>query len=235
MAELAAAIDTPSDPEQTLLVLTSGAVDAVHGADYASISARRPNGALETVAATDPLIERLDARQYELHEGPCYAAATAETMLVSYDLRRDPRWPNYGPAAAEAGVHAQLAVLLTENGRTRTALNLYAARPHEFDADDVETAELFASHAAVAMGFVRAVSTLSQAVASRQAVGMALGVVMERYQIDSERAFAFLARSSQQTNIKLRDVAAQIVAGHDNRTRPQQIQQTEVEAMRPRE
>ena len=219
MADLAAAIGTPSDLDQTLLILTRGAVDAIPAADHASISSRRADGTLETLAATDPLVEKLDATQYELREGPCYAAATTEPLMVSYDLARDPRWPNYGPAAADAGVRAQLAVLLTEDGRTRSALNLYAARPHEFDADAVETAELFASHAAVAMGFVRTVSTLSQAVASRQVVGMALGVVMERYQIDSERAFAFLTRTSQNSNVKLRDVAAQIVAGHDSRNR----------------
>jgi GAF domain-containing protein len=219
MAELAAAVDIPSTLEQTLLVLTRGAVGAVPGAMHASITTRRPDGTLETAAATDPLVDKLDARQYDLREGPCYAAATTETIMVSYDLAHDPRWPNYGPAASEAGVHAQLGVLLTDNGKGRSALNLYAARPHEFDADAIETAELFASHAAVAMGFVHTVSSLSRAVATRQAVGMAVGVLMERYQLDSERAFAFLTRTSQDSNVKLRDVAAQIVAGHDGRTR----------------
>ena len=167
MADLAA-IGTPTDLDQTLLALTRGAVNAIPAADHASISTRRADGTLETLAAHRPADRRARRRPVRAAEGPCYAAATTESLMVSYDLARDPRWPNYGPAAADAGVHAQLAVLLTDNGNGRSALNLYAARPHEFDADAVETAEMFASHAAVAMGFARTVTTLSDAIASRQ-------------------------------------------------------------------
>ena len=113
-----------------------------------------------------------------------------------------------------------MAVLVVENGAGRHALNLYAAGDHEFGPDSVELAEVFASHAAVALDVVHTVGSLSRAVATRQVIGQATGVVMERYQIDSERAFAFLTRTSQQSNVKLRDVAAQVVDGHDGRTRP---------------
>jgi len=219
MARVAAAMNgSPASLDETLLTLTRGAADAVPGADHASISLRRPDGTLETIAATDPLIDHLDARQYELQEGPCYAAVTADPLTISNDLACDPRWPSYGPIAAEAGVNAQMAVVVAGNGAGRTSLNLYAA--HQFGRDCVELAELFASHAAVALDVVHTVGSLSRAVATRQVIGQATGVVMERYQIDSERAFAFLTRTSQQTNVKLRDVAAQIVDGHDGRTRP---------------
>jgi hypothetical protein len=219
MEQAAAAAGRVADIKDTLLALTAGAVDAIPGADYASVSVRRPNATLETLAATVPLVEELEARQYELREGPCYDTATGDAVTVSFDLSCDPRWPRYGPAAAEAGVRAQLAVLLTANASGRTALNLYARQPHEFDDDSIETAELFASHASVAMGFAHAVTSLSEAVASRQTIGMAVGIVMERYQIDSERAFQFLVRTSSTSNVKLREVAAQIVAGHDRRNR----------------
>jgi hypothetical protein len=220
MAQIAEALKRPDSTEQTLLTLTRGAASAVPGVDHASISIGWRDGRLETVAATDELIERLDARQYELREGPCYAAATSDTLQVSYDLARDPRWPNYGPCAAELGVNAQMAVLLIENGTGRSAMNLYAAGAHEFTRESVEMAELFASHAALALDAVEIVGSLSRAVATRQVIGEAVGVIMERYQIDSQRAFAFLTRTSQQSNVKLRDVAAQIVDGHDGRTRP---------------
>jgi hypothetical protein len=221
MEQAAEAAGRIADVDEALHALTAGAVDAIQAADYASISIRRRDGTLETLAATDPLVEKLDRHQYELREGPCYDTATDETFAVSFDMARDRRWPRYGPIAAEFGVHGQLAVLLTENREGRSALNVYSGEPHEFDSDSVETAELFASHAAVAMGFVRAVTNLSAAVASRQTIGMALGVVMERYQLDSTRAFAFLVRTSQTSNVKLRDVSAQIVAGHDSRSRLQ--------------
>jgi hypothetical protein len=174
MEQAAAAAGRAADLDDALRALTAGAVDAIPAADYASISVRNRDGKLETLAATDPLVDELDARQYELKEGPCYDTATAEAFAVSFDMARDSRWPRYGRVAAGAGVHGQLAVLLTENGVGRSALNIYSAKPHTFNADSVETAELFASHAAVAMGFVRTVTKLSEAVASRQAVGMAL-------------------------------------------------------------
>jgi hypothetical protein len=173
---------------------------------------------LDTVAATDALADKLDARQYELQEGPCYEAVTNGPVLVSFDLRRDARWPRYGPVAADHGAHAQLAVLLTSEPDERAALNLYASQAHEFDAEGIELAETFASHASLAMGFMRTMQTVSAAIGTREMVGKAIGVVMERYQIDSGRAFAFLVRTSQHSNVKLRDVAAQIVAGHDGRT-----------------
>jgi hypothetical protein len=220
MEHIAEAIHAPTSIEDALVTLTRGAAEAVPGADHASISVRSRGGALETIAATDALIERLDARQYQLREGPCYAAATTEALMVSYDLPRDPRWPKYGPAAASEGVNAQMAVVLTDNGAGRTALNLYAARPHEFSPDSVDLAQLFALHASVAMGVARTVDNLSAAVSSRQILGQAMGIVMERYQIDSERAFGFLSRASQHSTVALRDVAAQIVDGHNGRRRP---------------
>lgn len=218
MANAAAAMNDPHRVQQALAALTQGAVDAIPGADYSSISTRRRDGTLETSAATDPLVDKLDAWQYELREGPCYEAATSEVFTASFDMSCDPRWPNYGPVAAEAGVRGQLAVMLVDNGSGRSALNVYAAEAHCFDTAAVEMAELFASHAAVAMGFVGTVSTLSNAVVSRQSIGTAVGMVAERYHIDSERAFQFLLRTSQDSNVKLRDVAEQIVAGHDGRS-----------------
>jgi GAF domain-containing protein len=218
MDALAKTLASPADVDTALAVLTSGAVEAVPGADCASISVRHPDGKLETVAPTDPVICDLDARQYELQEGPCYDTVTSDSFTVTFDLDSDPRWPSYGPAAAGAGFHAQLAVLLTDNGKGRTALNLYAAQPHKFTTDSIEFAEMFASHAAVAMGYVRTMGQVGQALASRKVIGQALGIISERYQIDEDRAFDFLLRTSQDSNIKIREVAEQIVTGLNGRT-----------------
>ena len=218
MDALVHTLASPQRADEALYVLTQGAVHAIPGADHASISSRRADGTLETLAETEPLIRDLDARQYALREGPCYSTATDQSLTVTFDLGRDPRWPNYGPIAADAGIHAQLAVLLTTVNGNRTALNLYATTPHEFDQESIETAEVFASHASVAMGFVHTLKNLGQAIGSRQTIGQAVGIVMERYQIDEGRAFDFLVRTSQHSNVKLRDVAADIVTGLSSRT-----------------
>ena len=194
-----------------------GAVSAIPGADYASISLRRPDGTLETIAPTNPLVETLDQHQYQLHEGPCYAAAMSETFLVAFDLERDRRWPRYGPVAARNGVHGQLAVLLTENGMGRAALNIYASQPHEFTVDSIEVAELFASHAAVAIEFAWTMEHMGHAMTGRQVIGQATGVIMERYSLDADDAFNFLLRVSSQSNVKLRVVAQDIINGVNRR------------------
>ncbi len=218
MDTLARTLHHQAQDGEALVALTAGAVDAIPGATSASISVRHADGTLETLAPTDPLISELDAHQYELREGPCYEAVTQETLHVTFELGRDLRWPRYSPVAAGLGIRAQLAVLLTSNNGSRSALNVYADEQCSFDADSVKVAELFASHASVAMGFINTVETLHRGMRTRQTIGAALGIVMERYQIDHERAFQFLIRTSQDSNVKLREVANGIVAGLDSRT-----------------
>ena len=91
------------------------------------------------------------------------------------------------------------------------ALNLYSTSQEEIDPDAEHVAELFASHAAIALHQAREVEHLNQAMESRKVIGQALGIVMERYELDETRAFAFLLRASSTSNIKLRDIAAQLV------------------------
>lgn len=220
MDALAQTLTTPDDADEALMVLTVGAAGTIPGADHASISVKRPDGTLQTLAPTDPLITELDAHQYALQEGPCYEAVTRESFMVTFDLGVDPRWPRYGPIAAEAGVHAQLAIMLSSANGNAAALNVYATDPRRFNQDSIETAEVFASHTSVALGFVHTIENLGKAIGARQAIGQAVGILMERYDVDETRAFEFLVRTSQDSNVKLRHVAADIVTGVNNRTRP---------------
>jgi GAF domain-containing protein len=230
MARLASSLDVRVPLDEALRRLTAAAVDAVPRVDYASVTVRHPGGGLETRAPTDPLVAELEEIQYDLRSGPCYDAAVGDdNYLVSFDLEHDPRWPQYGPRAAERGIRAQLSVQLADDDHHRAALNLYARRPHAFDHVNIEVAELFASHAALVMGFAQTMEHVSQLVDSRQVIGQAIGIVMERYQLDEERAFSFLTRTSQQSNVKLRAVAADIVAGMNRRNmlRPDQPPQNQ--------
>jgi len=90
-------------------------------------------------------------------------------------------------------------------------LNLYSTSDEEIDPGVESMAEVFAAHAAVALGRARQVGDLQEALVSSRTIGTAIGIVMERYQLDRDRAFAFLARASSQGNIKLRDVAQEVV------------------------
>lgn len=221
MASLAETLRRPTELDETLAALTAAARDTIPGVDYASISIVHPDGRLETMAPTDPLIVKCDLLQAELQEGPCYDAATEDDVFVSENLAEDPRWPAYGPKAAELGIGAQMGLdLHPQSGGSgdRAALNLYAHGTWLF-VDAYETAEMFASHASLVLGFARSVDHLGQALETRRTIGQALGIVMERYAIDEDRAFEFLVRVSKDSNVKLRLIAQDIVDGANRRNR----------------
>lgn len=218
--DLARHLHQERDVDETLTALTQSALEAIHGVDFVSISVLESDGRLRTLAPTDPLAVEIDELQYELHEGPCYQAAVeGERVLFASDLARDVRWPAYGRRAAELGVGSQLGLSLLADGKTRSALNLYSKQVGGFE-DGVEMAELFASHAALVMGYARTVRTLDEAIASRTVIGQATGILMERYDLDEDRAFGFLTRVSQTSNVKLREVANEVVEGVKSRRTP---------------
>ncbi len=207
---VAGSLSEPADLQETLSRITRSARDNVPGADYASISIRQPDDHLETIAPTSPLIYDADQLQYELHEGPCYDAVTDEAVAYSPDLAHDTRWPSFGPRAAALGMGSQMAIRLTHKGDSYTGLNLYSRELAAFDDPD-GVAQLFSGHARVALGYASELDMLRSALATRQIIGEAIGISMERYRLTEERAFEFLIRVSQTSNVKLRDVAADIV------------------------
>jgi hypothetical protein len=203
----------PRFPESALGSLAASAADNITGVDFASISVRRNDDTVHTVVATDPLADEIDTLQYELREGPCYAAISEERFVLVNDVATDDAYPRYGPKAAERGVGAQVAIqLLSQDGR-QAGLNLYARTAGAFDRSTILLAELFSSQAAVLLGYARQVETLGEAVHARQDIGTAVGIMMERYGLDYERAFAFLARISNNRNVKLRLLARQVIDG----------------------
>lgn len=206
---------TPGDLESTLARITAAAVEVVPDVDMASITVRHRDDRLETFAPTAEVLLELDAQQYELRQGPCYETATDEAYVVSSNLAADPRWPDYTKAALAAGVRAQAGIGLFDARQSQGALNLYARRVGAFE-DLGPLGALFSHQAAIAIGYAREVSDLRQAITTRHEIGAAVGVVMERYQLSEERAFAFLARLSQDRNVKLREIARELVAGDED-------------------
>ena len=210
-AELLSKALTPGDLDHTLDRITQAAVDILPETDFASMTILHEDGRLDTVAPTDDVLLSVDAAQRELKEGPCYEAATESVHVVSPELASDPRFPQYAVAAVSAGIGAQAGISLFTSPAYRGALNLYARQPGSF-RDLGVLGELFRHQAAMAIDYAREIENLRDAVQTRGLIGSAIGIVMERYQLPEERAFAFLARLSQQSNIKLRTLAEQLVA-----------------------
>jgi hypothetical protein len=203
---------TPGDLDHTLERITAAAVEVLPGVHYASITIKHADGRLETAAPTDDMLLGLDAAQYELREGPCYQAAVDELYVSSPNLAADERFSRYAAIAVQAGIRAQAGVRLfdTPKPSAQGALNLYSRDVGSFNDLSI-VGQLFAHQAATALDYAREIKNLREAVRTRQSVGRAVGIVMERYGLSEERAFAFLARVSQTRNVKLRDVATEFV------------------------
>ncbi len=202
----------PSPREAALQTLVASAASNIPGADFVSITVHHHDHSMSTQAATDPLAEQADALQYELREGPCYAAVTEDRFVLVNDLAAAVEFPRYGPKAVALGLGAQAAVHLFHNGE-RAGLNLYAYGAGAFDRSTVQLADLFANQGGALLGYAHQVEQLSAALHTRTDIGTAVGILMERYRIDRQRAFAFLTRNSQNRNVKVRVLAQQIIEG----------------------
>jgi hypothetical protein len=125
-------------------------------------------------------------------------------------MRSEPRWPRFAHRAAEAGAGSMLSFRLWVEGDDLGALNLYGRQPNAFDEESEQVGLLFVSHAAIAWASAQKQDQLAESVDARDLIGQAKGIVMERYKLDSLKAFALLVRTSQHTNLKLRDIAAEL-------------------------
>jgi len=210
MRSMAVALAQPGDYNQALDRIVRAASATVPGADYASITMRQAAGRLTTIAATAPIAIEADELQYSLGEGPGYDAVTVDLATYAGDLSSTPTWPRFGRRAAEMGLLSQMAIRLAEHDGSTTGLNLYSRERKAFE-DDEGLPELFASHASVALGYATQLQTLHGAIGTRETIGKAIGIVMERYHLSSDRAFDFLIRLSQNSNIKLRDIAVGVI------------------------
>ena len=192
------------------------AVDTIECCDHASISVLEGTQ-MATQASSDPRVAGVDLLQYDAGEGPCLDVITQQaTTVYAEDLTNDPRWPRFGPQAAAAGMRSLLAIRLLAD-RTLGALNLYARLPRAYGATDRATGVIFATHAGIALAAAEArteahrVEHLEQALSSRELIGQAQGILMERERITPDQAFDVLRRASQHLNVKLREVAQRLV------------------------
>jgi len=168
-------------------------------------------GRLETVAVTDPVAEKIDQLQLECGEGPALTVVAERDTVLVPDLDGEQRFPVWAPRALELGPRSMLAIRLHTNDNTLGVLELFHTEPYAFEPDDVAVAHILARHASVAVATARQEESLWQAVDARKLVGQAQGILMERFGIDGDKAFAVLRRYSQDNNIKLRDVAHQLI------------------------
>ncbi|WP_299040055.1 GAF and ANTAR domain-containing protein [uncultured Pseudokineococcus sp.] len=192
------------------------AAETLPGVDGLSVTLVE-DGRARSAAFTSSVSAMLDERQYEAGFGPCLDAATSGGT-VRVDLSgEDGVYPEFSAIARRQGVRAVASVGMPVPQRVVGALNMYSLTG-DIDEETLALARAFASYAAVALAnaalygsTTRLADQLQEAMRSRAVIEQAKGVLMARLQVDDEAAFAHLSRSSQQSNTKLRDMAAGIV------------------------
>lgn len=201
--------------------VVNAARSAVPGADLVSVTLRTDDG-FTTPVYTDELALKLDEVQYRLDEGPCVESTRTPGLGLTFsgDLAAGVEFPVFGPAAAELGARSVMAVGLFPEGEVPRfgALNLYAFEAHGLDELDRDLALILAAHASTALAATVAstaadleAAQLREALQSRDVIGQAKGILMERRGISADDAFDVLRRASQSLNIKLATVAQTLV------------------------
>jgi hypothetical protein len=201
--------------------LIQNGVRHVTGSQYAGITLAEKSKSVITVVATHRYPMVLDAIQNRYGEGPCLAAAWEHHVMEIGDLNTEQRWPHYRRHALEQSpVRSILSFELSVDGSSMSALNFYADRPHAFNAESVELGTVYATHIALAWSMLRRQDQFRSALASRDIIGQAKGVVMERFNLDAIEAFELLTRLSQQSNTRLVDIAAALIDSEHPLKRP---------------
>ena len=218
-AEIAQFLYAADDVEDVLLRIAEAAVSTVAGCRMASVTVSEA-GAFRTVASTEAAARATDEAQYQADQGPCLDALT-EPVVYAPSFP-DGRWPALASRPLEFGVQSAASYCLAGAssvvGRSfGGSLNSYALTAEAFSDEARAIGLVLAAHASVAARAVHdrvALEQLGQnlraAVSSRDVIGQAKGILMERLKITPEAAFDLLRHSSARLNEKLRDVAARL-------------------------
>lgn len=220
LGNLAVEMQSQHGGHAVLRTIVAAAIDVVPGTRWAGISRVRGRTVTAEVPS-DPIAAELDQLQTELVEGPALSVLHDLQTVFIKDLTEETRWPNFIATATRLGVHCLLSFRLFIVGESLGALNLYGETPDALTQDSVAIGEILAQHAAVAMAGAAAEEQMHSAVVSRDIIGQAKGILMHRDDLTALQAFAVLTKASQETNVKLLDVAHWVVDFHESKLQDQ--------------
>ncbi len=202
-----------TDSDTVIAELAEHAAVEIPGAEYAGVTVTRNAKNIETPAATHKWPILLDEIQQRHREGPCLTAAWEEKTIHVADLETDERFPLYRRDVLEhTPVRSVMAFQMFIESETMGALNVYAEQPNAFGQESRAIGLIFAAHTSVAWNSARRDEQFKRALASRDTIGQAKGMIMERYGVDAVQAFDLLRKLSQDSNVPLVQVATELVA-----------------------
>lgn len=218
LAQMGALLLPAETVEEALRLVTALAAESVPGSIGAGVSIMDERGKRST-AASDPRVEQADAWQYEMDAGPCVAAWRDRATVRIDDVASEARWPQWSAAVVPLGIASVLSSPLIAGQDSIGAIKVYAAQPGAFDTRAARLLELFAQQAAILLANTRSLAQarqlsehLRQALQSRDLIGQAKGILVAQGARDDDAAFAMLVSASQRSNVKLHEVARQLVA-----------------------
>ena len=204
------------DINEVLQTLVVSAAQYVPGAQHTSITMTDGRRGLDSPASTSLHSRILDELQKRYRQGPCVESAWEHRTMRVPDLASDRRWPALRRAVlAESPIRSILAFELFTNDQTMGALNLYAEYANAFSSESEEVGLVFATHGALAWHAARRDDQFRSALASRDVIGQAKGMLMERFSIDAVAAFNLLMQLSQESNIRVSEISRHIVDSHE--------------------
>ena len=215
LGDLAIELQHQSGTAATLRAITEGAVSLVPGAWGCGISMVRGRK-VTAEAPTNPVVAEVDELQSSLDEGPCLSALREHHTVQIEDMATDTRWPRFARAALDHGVHSRLSFQLFVHDENLGALNLFGNHRAAFDEESLLVGGVLAQHASIAIIGAEAEAQFDTALASRDIIGQAKGLLMQRENLTGLQAFALLLKTSQNANIKLVEIARWVVDQHES-------------------
>jgi hypothetical protein len=201
-----------ADSDTVIAELVEHAAVEIPGAQYAGVTVTRNAKQIDTPAATHKWPVLLDEIQQRHREGPCLTAAWEEKTIHVANLQTDERFPLYARDALEqTPIKSVMAFQMWVAGETMGALNVYAETANAFGPGSRAIGLVFAAHSSVAWNAARRDEQFKRALGSRDVIGQAKGMLMERYGVDAIQAFDLLRKLSQDSNTPLVDIAADLV------------------------
>jgi len=218
IAKASRALHDELDASSTMQRAVHLAAELVPVAEDACISIARKGVIVATAAWTRDHALDAEQLQFAVGDGPLLRDVWEHEVVCSSDLVAEDRWPGWvARVTNEAKVRGFVSVALASSGRRLGAMTFYSTEPQAFTADDVDICLAYSTHVAIAVETAGEDVNKSIAMESRSLIGQATGVLMQRYEVDADRAFAVLRRVSQDTNTKLHAVALEVI---ETRTLP---------------
>jgi GAF domain-containing protein len=218
LAQMGAVVLSAETIDTTVELVTTLAAETIPATTGAGVTLVDARGK-RSVAASDPLVERADALQYQFDSGPCLTAWREQVTVRVDDTDEEARWPLWTAAVAELNLRAMLSAPLITKGTAIGAIKVYSDQPAAYDAPAEHLLELFARQAAILLSNTQALADarrlgaqLSEALNNRDVIAQAKGVLIAQGAANDQAAFAMLVTASQRSNTKLTEVARRVIA-----------------------